>query len=328
MKRTYLSLILIGIIVGLFGCNSENSLKPYQVTRFALGTVIEITVLDNSEEHANEAIDAAMAEINRIGSLFYEGNPESPLWEFSHRTSDRVFMPEEVLSLIQRGQEVSKLTNGCFDMTVGVLLPLWDFKSENPKPPTADQIKSVLSFVDYQSLTIDLENNLLISTSPRTMLTTGGIAKGYAVDRAIKILSDNGIKGALVNAGGDLRVLPRADGKKWRVGIQNPRIQQELLKVIEIDSGAVVTSGDYQKFFFYNEKRFHHLLNPMTGYPADSCQSVTIIAPTTEQADALATGIFIAGAKRGIELMETLPDTEGLIVRFDGKIIKSSGFRY
>jgi len=328
MKKIFLTLILFGIIVGLYGCNSDNSLKPYQVTRFALGTVIEITVLDNSEEHANKAIEAAMAEINRIGSLFYEGNPESPLYKFSHRTSDRVVMPEEVLRLIHRGLEVSELTGGCFDMTVGVLLPLWDFKSENPKPPTGDQIKSVLPFVNYQSLTVDLENNLLISTSPRTMLTTGGIAKGYAVDRAIKILSDNGIKGALVNAGGDLRVLPRADGEKWRVGIQNPRIQQELLKVIEIDSGAVVTSGDYQKFFFYNEKRFHHLLNPKTGYPADSCQSVTIIAPTTEQADALATGIFVAGAKRGIELVETLPDTEGLIVRFDGKIIKSSGFIY
>ncbi|MBN2602104.1 MAG: FAD:protein FMN transferase [Candidatus Marinimicrobia bacterium] len=326
MKKVFLSLILIGITVGLFGCNSENSLKSYQITQFALGTVIEITVLDISEEHANQAIDAAIAEINRIGALFYEGNPKSPLYEFSHRTVNSVIMPDEVLYLIQRGQEVSKLTYGCFDMTVGILLPLWDFKSENPKPPSENKILSLLPFVNYQSLTVDLENNLLISTSPRTMLTTGGIAKGYAVDRAIQILSDNNVKGALVNAGGDLRVLPRADGKKWRVGIQNPRMQRELLKVIEIDSGAVVTSGDYQKFFFYNEKRFHHILNPKTGYPADSCQSVTIIAPTTEQADALATGIFVAGVKLGIELLETIPHTEGLIVRYDGKIVTSSGF--
>ncbi|MDO9547656.1 MAG: FAD:protein FMN transferase [Candidatus Marinimicrobia bacterium] len=328
MKKAFLTLILIGIIAGLSGCNSDNSLKTYQVTRFALGTVIEITVLDDSEKHAMMAIEAAMAEINRIGSLFYEGNPESPLYEFSHRTGDRVVMPEEVLSLIQRGLEVSRLTNGCFDMTVGVLLPLWDFKSKNPEPPTEEQIKSVLPFVNYQSLTVDPENNMLISASPRTMLTTGGIAKGYAVDRAIEILYRKAVKGALVNAGGDLRVLPRADGKKWRVGIQNPRIQQELLKIIEIDSGAVVTSGDYQKFFFHNEKRYHHLLNPQTGLPADSCQSVTIIAPTTERADALATGIFIAGAKQGIELLEKIPDTEGLIVRHDGKIFKSSGFNY
>ncbi|MBU0711820.1 FAD:protein FMN transferase [bacterium] len=326
MKKVFFTLILIGIIAGLSGCNSDSPLKPYQVTRFAMGTVIEITVLDNSEYHANMAIAAAMTEINRIGSLFYEGNPESPLYEFSHRTGDRVAMPEEVLSLIQRGLEVSRLTNGCFDMTVGVLMPLWDFKSENPKPPTEDQIESVLPYVNYQTLTVDPENNMLLSASPRTMLTTGGIAKGYAVDRAIEILSENGVKGALVNAGGDLRVLCRADGKKWRVGIQNPRVQQEILKIIEIDSGAVVTSGDYQKFFFYNEKRFHHLLNPKTGLPADSCQFVTIIAPTTEQADALATGIFVAGARQGIELLEKIPSTEGLIVRHDGKIFKSSGF--
>jgi len=328
MKKLLLILILSGIIIGLSGCNSGSPLKTYQVTRFAMGTVVEITVIDDSEENANAAIESAMKEINRIGSLFYEGNPESPLYEFSHRTGDSVVMPEEVLNLILRGLEVSKLTNGCFDMTVGVLLPLWDFKSENPDPPSEKQLKSVLPYVNYRSLTFDPEKSMLISASPRTMLTTGGIAKGYAVDRAINILEQHAVKGALVNAGGDLRALPRVDGKKWRVGIQNPRVQQELLKIIKIDSGAVVTSGDYRKFFFNNEKRYHHLLNPKTGLPADSCQSVTIIAPTTERADALATGIFIAGAKRGIELLENIPGTEGLIVRYDGKIIKSSGFIY
>ena len=328
MKKLFLTLILSGITAGLSGCNSGSSLKTYQETRFALGTVVEITVIDDSEENANVAIEAAMKEINRVGSLFYEGNPESPLYEFSHRTGDSIAMPEEVLSLIQRGLEVSKLTNGCFDMTVGILLPLWDFKSENPEPPSEKQLKSVLPYVNYRSLTFDPERSLLISASPRTMLTTGGIAKGYAVDRAIEILEQHAVKGALVNAGGDLRALPRVDGKKWRVGIQNPRVQQELLKIIEIDSGAVVTSGDYQKFFIYDNKRYHHLLNPKTGLPADSCQSVTIIAPTTERADALATGIFIFGAKRGMELLENIPGTEGLIVRYDGKIIKSSGFIY
>jgi len=213
-------------------------------------------------------------------------------------------------------------------MTVGALLPLWDFKAENPQPPSEDRIRAALPFVNYRLLRIDHEKKMLIAESPGIMLTTGGIAKGYAVDRAIEILSRQGVKGALVNAGGDLRVLPRADGKKWRVGVQHPRIQQKLLQVIEVDSGAVVTSGDYQKFFLYNEKRYHHLLNPKTGLPADSCQSVTILAPTTEGADALATGIFVAGAKRGIELLEKLPGVEGMIVRHDGKIIKSSGFNY
>ena len=325
MKKIILVFLLSATFIGV-SCKPKSSLKSYHLTRFAMGTVVEITVIDNSEEHANLALDAAMAEINRIGSLFYEGNPESPLYKFSHRTGDRMEMPPEVLNLIERGIKISDLTDGSFDMTVGILLPLWDFKSEKPSLPDDDDIQAVLQYVNYRELVIDHEKNLLISTSPQTMLATGAIAKGYAVDRAIKVLSEMKVEGALVNAGGDLRVIPRADGHPWRVGIQNPRRPEDLLRVIEIDSGAVVTSGDYQKYFMINGVRYHHLINPKTGYPADSCQSVTIIASTTEQADALATGVFVMGAEKGIKLLESLPEVEGLIVGINGEIIKSSGF--
>ncbi|MBU4446014.1 MAG: FAD:protein FMN transferase [Candidatus Marinimicrobia bacterium] len=318
--------ILLLILVLFSVCSPKSKLQSYQVTRFAMGTVIEITVLDDSEKHAYESIDAAFEEISRIGSLFYEGNPESPLYEFSHRTSNNVRMPNEVLRLIQRGLKISELTDGCFDMTVGIILPLYNFKTESPAPPALEEIDALLPYVDYRSLNVDLECGVLISASPKTMLTTGGIAKGYGVDRAIAILKDKGVKGALVNAGGDLRALPRGDGKKWRVGIQDPRDLEKMLKIIEVDSGAVITSGDYQKYFFYNGKRYHHLINPKTGLPADSCQSVTILAPTAEMADALATGIFVAGVSKGLEILNSLPDCDGLIVRYDGKFFSTADF--
>lgn len=326
MKKYLMFLTLLVGLGGLINCKSGPAPKIYKHTDLAMGTIIEITILDTNERHANQAIDAAMAEIKRIGSLFYEGNPESPLYKFSHRTTDRTTMPAEVLNLIERGLEISKITDGCFDMTVGILLPYWDFKTDNPMPPRISDIKPVLPFVDYHSLKVDYGDSVLISASPKTMLATGAIAKGYAVDRAIAVLLKMGVKGALVNAGGDLRVTPRADGKSWRVGIQNPREPGKLLQVIEVDSGAVVTSGDYQKYFIYNGKRYHHLLNPKTGFPADSCRSVTIKTATAERADALATGIFVMGAQRGIRLIESLPNTEGLIVKSDGKVVKSSGF--
>lgn len=330
MKRQFKPLFLIFLISVLsvmsYRCQSHSGLKVYQSTRFAMGTIIEISVLDRSEKHAGEAIDAAYAEISRIGSLFYEGNPESPLYAFSHRSTSEITMPVEVLALIQRGLEISDLTDGAFDMTVGILLPLYNFKAESPVPPSKDDINEVLPFVNYRSLAVDFERGVLSASSPRTMLTTGGIAKGYGVDRAIEILKDKGVEGALVNAGGDLRVLPRADGKSWKVGIQDPRDMHKMLKIIEVDSGAVITSGDYQKYFFYNGKRYHHLINPATGYPADSCQSVTIIAPTAERADALATGIFVAGAVKGLKILNSLPGCEGLIVRWDGKIFVTEGF--
>lgn len=318
--------ILLLILVLFSVCSPKSKLQSYQVTRFAMGTVIEITVLDDSEKHAYESIDAAFEEISRIGSLFYEGNPESPLYEFSHRTSNNVRMPNEVLRLIQRGLKISELTDGCFDMTVGIILPLYNFKTESPAPPALEEIDALLPYVDYRSLNVDLERSVLMSASPKTMLTTGGIAKGYGVDRAIAILKDKGVKGALVNAGGDLRALPRGDGKKWRVGIQDPRNFKKMLKIIEIDSGAVITSGDYQKYFIYKGKRYHHLINPKTGLPADSCQSVTILAPTAEMADALATGIFVAGVSKGLEILNSLPDCDLLIVRYDGKFFSTADF--
>jgi len=330
MKKRYFTQSLIFILpIFLFfisTCSPKSKLQSYHVTRFAMGTMIEITVLDNSEKHAYESIDTAFEEINRIGSLFYEGNPESPLYEFSHRTSNNVPMPNEVLRLIQRGLKISELTDGCFDMTVGIILPLYNFKTESPAPPALEEINELLSHVDYQSLNVDLERGVLMSNSSKTMLTTGGIAKGYGVDRAIEILKDKGVKGALVNAGGDLRAIPRGDGKKWRVGIQDPRDLKKMLKIIEIDSGAVITSGDYQKYFIYNGKRYHHLINPKTGLPADSCQSVTILAPTAEMADAFATGIFVAGVSKGLEILNSLPDCDGLIVRYDGKLFSTAEF--
>lgn len=326
MQKRISGVVLLSVMLALVGCNSETTLTTYKTTHFALGTVIEITVLDDSESHANAAIDAAIAEIERIGTLFYEGNPESPFYRFNHRKGDRVQMPPEILDLIQRGLEISEITDGGFDMTVGALLELWDFRSEHPHLPTEDQIKAALSCVDYRRLSVDQERRLLIAQSPETALTTGGIAKGYAVDRAIEILARQSVKGALVNAGGDLRVLPRGDKKKWRVGIQNPRNPNELLMIVELDSGAVVTSGDYQKYFMIDGKRYHHILNPKNGYPADSCQSVTVIAPTTEKADALATGIFVTGPQKGLQIVQKMPSTEVLIVRSDGKLIQSPGW--
>jgi thiamine biosynthesis lipoprotein len=328
MKRKYyqMTLLLLFCTGWHYSCHKSASLQSFHMTRFAMGTVIEITVLDYSEKHANEAMDAAFLEISRIGRLFYEDNPHSPLYAFGNRTSSEVLMPPEVLSLVKRGLEISRLTNGGFDMTVGIILPLYDFKSESSTPPSQQAIDSLLPFIDYKTLTVDEERGLLISSAPETKLTTGGIAKGYGVDRAIDILKKKKVAGALVNAGGDLRVLPRADGKKWKIGVQNPRMTNKMLEVIEVDNGSVVTSGDYEKYFFYQGKRYHHIINPKTGLPADSCQSVTVMAPTAETADGLATGIFVIGVNAGLALLNSLPGCEGLIVRADGEIFSTKRF--
>jgi len=307
-------------------CTKEPVYHQVQSTRFAMGTIIEMTVLDTSESKANEAIDESFNEILRIASLFYEGNPQSPLYAFNNRKNNETSMPVEVLELIQRSLNVSEKTDGAFDITVGALLPLYRFSGDSLIPPDSSTVKELLPFVGYKNLKINHKKSTLITMYSKTRITTGGIAKGYAVDRAIDILSEKGIAGALVNAGGDLRVIPRKDKKPWRVGIQNPRKENDIINVIKISNGAVTTSGDYQKYYFYKNRRIHHILNPETGFPADSCQSVTVIAPTTELADALATGLFVAGVTAGLEIIKKYPNCEALWVRADGKTFMSKGF--
>lgn len=320
---------IFGLVFGailLNSCAKEPVYHIVQSTRFAMGTIIEITVLDTSELKANEAIGEAFNEILRIASLFYEGNPRSPLYTFNNRKNNETSMPVEILELIQRSLNISEKTNGAFDITVGVLLSLYRFSGDSLVPPDSSSVKDLLPYVGYKNLTTNFEKSTLTTIYSKARITTGGIAKGYAVDRAIDILLARGVAGALVNAGGDLRVIPRKDGKLWRVGIQNPRKENDIIDVIEISNGAVTTSGDYQKYYFYKNRRIHHLLNPKTGFPADSCQSVTVIAPITELADALATGLFVAGVTAGLDIIKKYPNCEALWVRADGKTFMSRGF--
>jgi len=326
MKTILWRQYLIVILLACSACRTKPDLREYKSTRFAMGTVIEITVLDTSETRALQAIDDAFTEIQRIAGLFYEGNPSSPVYQFNHRTQPACELPPEVLGLVQRGIDLSRLTCGAFDMTVGVLLPLYDFKARNPQPPADSAIARRLPHVGYTKLTIDPNRHILASSDPRTMLAVGAIAKGYGVDQAIAVLERQGVAGAIVNAGGDLRVIPRIDGQPWRIGIQHPRRSGEILRVLAIRNGAVTTSGDYEKYFIHDGRRIHHLIDPQTGRPAANCQAVTVIAPTAEMADALATGLFVLGAEKGPDILNQVEGCAALWVNPDGQTVMSPGF--
>ncbi|MCF7741493.1 MAG: FAD:protein FMN transferase [Candidatus Marinimicrobia bacterium] len=319
------SLIFFLIILLFTSCSQEQQLVKISKTDFAMGTIIQITVLDSSKQDVNKAIDQSFQEINRVGNLFYKGNPESPVYKFNHRTGNSVKMPQEVFDLILRADRISRKTQGSFDMTIEKLLPLYDFSGDSLRPPQKKLVDSLIQYVGYNHLEFDSSTNTITSQREGLSLATGGNAKGFAVDRAIYILDSIGVSGALVNAGGDLRVLPRSS-KKWRVGIQNPRQPNQTIGIITLDSGAVTTSGDYEQYFNYNGKRYHHIINPKTGYPARASRSVTVIAPTTELADALATGLFILGYEEGLKVLDSFPNCEAFWVDSSGGYHKSSGF--
>ncbi|MFH1045643.1 MAG: FAD:protein FMN transferase, partial [Candidatus Omnitrophota bacterium] len=292
--KTGLVFLIIGLI--LAGCAGP---APVQSTQLALGTSVEITVSDDDKprEVIRKAIDQAFAEIKRVENIFSRHIPESEISQINTSAGIHpVSVGEETIALLERSREFSELSNGAFDITVGPLLELWGFSAQfKGNIPPQEKILETLELVGYQQININkLENNVSFAR-PGMNLTMGGIGAGYAVDRAVAILQDAGIKNALVNAGGDIYALGRRNkDSRWRVAVQNPREKNAILTVLELENQAVTTSGDYQRYFEANGTRFSHIINPKTGYPCSNIPaSVTVLAGDCTTADALATALFV-----------------------------------
>ncbi len=311
------------LLLLISSCVLNSNTVKVKSTKFAMGTVIEITVLHESRPKAMKALEAAFQEIARIDKIYSEDNKSSFLNAFNNRKDFQVSLPKEFIDLVGRSLTYSSLTGGSFDITVGELLAVYGFSQDSSRPPSKSQISKILQRVGSELLLIDKANNTLGAKSIKLKLALGGVAKGYAVDRAIEVLKTRGVKGALVNAGGDLRVIPREDKKPWSIGIEHPRVPGSLIRILKIASSkAVATSGDYQKYYMYKGVRYHHLINPKTGKPARVVQSATVIAPTAELADVLATAVFILGPEKGREILKSFPKCRAIWVLNDSSVVQ------
>ncbi|MDD5492464.1 MAG: FAD:protein FMN transferase [bacterium] len=285
--------------------------------RVMLGTVVEIKIIDADPQKARQALNAAFNEISRIEKLMSHFDPHSALSQLNKLGYSE---NRELNDLILEAIEFSKISDGGFDITVGPLMNLWDFKAPVPRVPAVRQIKQSLAEVGYKKIIFDSNKNRIM-IKRGIDIDLGGIAKGYATDQAIAILQKEGIRTALVNSGGDIRAI---GDKEWQIGLKNPR-DQGILAAIRIKNKSVVTSGDYERYFIKEGKRYHHIINPGTGYPADQCQSVTIIAPTATAAVALAKGVFVAGPVQGMEIASSQAQTETIIIDNQGRLYVSAG---
>jgi thiamine biosynthesis lipoprotein len=195
--------------------------------------------------------------------------------------------------------------------------------------PEPVEIEAAAALVDYSLMENDYAAGKVFLPSSGMALDLGGIAKGYIVDRGLELLARSGIGHALLNAGGDIGILgPKPDGSPWRIGVKHPRRDDELIAVISwLKKGAVVTSGDYERFFEEDGERYHHILDPRTGYPARNLLSATVVAPTAIEADALSTALFVMGPQRGLELVESLPGVEAILVTPQLELLISSGLQ-
>ncbi|MBU4140699.1 MAG: FAD:protein FMN transferase [Candidatus Omnitrophica bacterium] len=288
----------------------------------ALGTIVEITVADKDKPRPflNAAIELAFAEIERVEHLLSRFNPES---DISRINAYACLKPTEVspetIRLIEESIKFSRITQGAFDITVCPLMQAWGFEEKYKRhPPDLEQIKEALDKVGYRNINILKQEQSVFLAQPAMSLDLGGIAKGYAVDKAIAVLRQEGIKNALVNAGGDIYALGvRGKNRKWRVAVQHPRKNQAVLAMLELEDKAVATSGDYQKYIEISGRRYSHIINPESGNPCSEVPaSVTVLAGDCLAADALATSIFVLGPKKGIDLVNRLENTEAIVAAF------------
>jgi thiamine biosynthesis lipoprotein len=231
---------------------------------------------------------------------------------------------KELLENVEKSIYYGELSEGGFDITVQPILDLYkESFSVRKRPPTSEEIQEELKKVDYRN--VNVKGNI-VSIGNNQEITLGGIAKGYAVDKAVETIENIGVKHALVNAGGDMRALGKKYGSvDWSIALANPRDKKDYITLISLADESVVTSGDYERFFNEN-KSFHHIVNPLTGYSATELMSVTIIAENAFDADAISTSVFVLGKEKGLELIESLDRVEGLIITREKDIIKSSGF--
>jgi len=279
--------------------------------------------------HAIQALEAVTDEAQRLERLFSRFRPESDISRINRAAGvRRESVSSETYEVLSRSVEFSVISQGLFDITVGPLADLWDYRHAT-EPPAGDRIESILPLVGYGDLELDAVRQAAGLKHPGRSLDLGGIGKGFASDRFMEIFRQHGVTSAFSNLGGNVSTLgSKPDGAPWQVGIRHPR-RNGLIGAVSVTGKSVVTSGDYERYFLGPAgRRFHHLLNPLTGHPAESgLISATVVADSALLADALSTAVFVAGPARGLALLEKFPPVDAVLVDTELRTYVTRGLR-
>lgn len=311
-----LVLLLLALLLGAAWWRLRPEPGFLQRTQLLMGTTVTVEAAGSDRSRLEAAVTAAFAEMARIEALMSPHRPDSDVSRLSASMREAT-VTAETAEVISAGLELARRSGGAFDLTLGRLKALWGIEDEIPRIPNASEIAEALQGVGIDALTVD--GTVVRKADSRLAVDLGAIAKGYAVDRALAVLRSFGVDSAAVNAGGDIGLLGGKQNRPWRIGVQHPRQPGEVLVTLEVRDRAVVTSGDYERFFERDGRRYHHLFDPHSGYPADRCQSVTVLAPNAMLADALATALFVLGPEAGLALLHDYPGVDALIVAADGR---------
>ena len=292
-------------------------LNEYKKRIPAMGSFFEFILVDSlsNENQVWETIGLCIDEVNRIERLISEWINASEVSMINENAGIKpVKVNTELYQLIERSIQIGHLTQGAFDITFHALDGLWKFDGSQTKPPDSTSILQALNLIGYKKIQM-LDSNFVFLPAKGMSIGFGGIGQGYAVDKVCDLLRKKGYENFVVNSSGDVYASGyRADGKPWKVGVANPFNKKEIIRWLEVKNKAVVTSGNYEKYFEYKGDRFAHIINPKTGWPTRGIVSATVISPFTEIADAFATSVFVLGIDLSLDLINQLPETHCIII--------------
>lgn len=319
-------------VIFLTACNSssnEVASEPLSRTEFLLGTVVKITLYDQQSE---ETLDLAMNKlkeledtlsINKTGTLIDQINASSGITP--------VVVDADTYKVIEEGLTYSSLTNGAFDITIGPIVKLWNIGFPEARIPSSEEIESTLPLVDFNKVVLNPNDSSVYLTDKGMQLDLGGIGKGYAADEVATLLKEKGVTHAIIDLGGNIYALGDKPGNQlWTIGVQDPfNPRGKIIGRLKTADKSVVTSGVYERFVEDEAgNKYHHILNPKTGYPYENqIAGVTIISNSSTDGDALSTAVFAMGVKEGIAFVETLDGVDAIFITLDSKVYTTSGVK-
>lgn len=333
-QRRLIAALFITVLISLtfLGC-SNNMYKmnnePLSKTEFLLGTVVTIKIYDNGSQ---EILNRAFNKLKEIEGKMTINSENSEVIEINSKAGkDFVKVSDDTFHVISRGKYFSELSRGRFDISIGPLVKLWNIGGEDVKVPTVEEIEDRKKLVDFNNVILDEEEKSVMLKEEGMILDLGGIAKGYGADEVVSILKEEEVGYAIINIGGNVFAYGnKPDGTPWKVGIQNPQLpgRGDHIGIVKLVNQSIVTSGIYERYIEEKGKRYHHILDPESGYPVENnLVGVSVVADSSIDADSLSTSVFALGLNEGMELIEGLENVEGLFITTDSQVHVSSGLR-
>lgn len=328
-----LSFLTVTGIVFIANRNSsgeESGDVYHSPTAFAMDTTVDITIHGRKEDVAKRDVAASIELINNIESVTSRFKSGSDVMRINSSAGTApVKVEPETIEIIERADNMSRQLEGVFDLTIAPVANLWGFYDKNFHVPDSTEIANVLSLVDYGQIAMDKTNSTVMLLKPGMEIDLGGVAKGYAVEQVCDLLRDRGVNSALVNFGGAVGAVgKRSDGKPWVIGIKDPRGSAgDIIGDLELTDGYVSSSGDYERYFEENGKRYFHIFNPKTGLNPDTIMAATVAGDTSLEADVMSTAIIVIGVEKSLEILQNTVGFDAVIVDSEGNVIVSPGMK-